>query len=379
MFALGAGARERLLATFLDLVRIDSPSGEEAACAAYCERVLADAGCTVVSTGRPAVPGSDTSNLVAVLPGTVDGTLTLSAHLDCVEPCRGVEPVVQDGVVTSAGATVLGADDKAGVAAVIESVRQAMKIERRPTIRCVLTVQEEVGLRGAKALTGEDVAGDLCLVLDADGSPGGIVVAAPTHYTFTAHFIGRAAHAGVAPEQGISAIGMAAAAISRLPIGRIDERTTANVGTVHGGSATNVIAQSVEVTGECRSLERAVVERVRAEMDEVMRRAAAEAGGEVDIEWTLEYEGFSVAPDDPALELVRQACEDVGIEARPFSSGGGSDANIIASLGVPTLALSCGMSGVHSTDEELAVDDLVALTEIVVAVIRRLGEAGAGR
>lgn len=374
MSLFGPEARDRLLTTFLDLVRIDSPSGEEAACAAYCERALAAAGCTLLSAGRPAVAGSTIPNLVAVLPGTVDATLTLSAHLDCVEPCRGVEPVVTDGIITSAGETVLGADDKAGVAAVIECVRQAARIERRPTIRCLLTVQEEVGLKGAKALSREDVAGDLCLVLDADGPPGGIVVAAPTHYTFVARFKGRAAHAGVAPEQGISAIRMAALAISRLPMGRLDERTTANVGTVHGGSATNVVAGSVEVTGECRSLDRSTVERLRHHMDEVMRGAAAESGGEVDVAWTLEYEGFSVAPDDPALELVRRACQDVGVEPRPFASGGGSDANVIASLGVPTLALSCGMTGVHSTDEELALDDLVRLTAIVVAVVRRLGD-----
>ncbi|TLM98071.1 MAG: M20/M25/M40 family metallo-hydrolase, partial [Actinobacteria bacterium] len=229
---------ERLLATFLDLVRIYGPSGSEAPVAAYCARALEEAGCEVRFDDSAVVTGSDTGNLIAQLRGDAPATLVLSAHLDTVEPAGGVEPVVRGGVVLSAGDTILGADDKAGLAAAIECVRRLAESDGpRPNVRCVFTVQEEVGLTGAKALDPVDAQGDLCLVLDADGAPGGIVIGAPTHYTFTARFTGRAAHAGVRPEDGISAIAMAAWAIARLPIGRIDEMTTANVGTVHGGTA----------------------------------------------------------------------------------------------------------------------------------------------
>lgn len=367
---------ERLLSTFLDLVRIDSPSGKEAACAAYCRDALAAVGCDVRFDASAHFTGSDTGNLIAELPGTVDRTLLLSAHLDCVDPCEGVIPVVADGFVTSAGETVLGSDDKAGLAAAIECVRVlAASSGPRPNVRCVFTVQEEVGLEGAKRLDATDVASDLCLVLDADGTPGGIVVGAPTHYTFVAVFAGVAAHAGVEPEKGISAIRMAADAIMRLPIGRIDEVTTANVGTVRGGSATNVMAASVEITGECRSLDVQRVEELRESMDEVMRAAAADAGGEVEIIWNHAYGGFRLTENDPSVALVRAACVDVGLEPRTFTTGGGSDANIIAELGVPTLALSCGMGGVHSTDERVAVADIEATAALCIATARRMASS----
>lgn len=372
-----AAARERLLATFLDLVRIDSPSGEEGACARYCARELVNAGCTVAFDDSQDTTGSETGNLVAVLPGDAPGVLVLSAHLDCVEPCRGVEPVIDQGVVRSAGPTVLGADDKAGLAAAIECVRRLTELPgRRPTLKVVFTVMEEVGLTGAKALEREHVVGDLCVVLDADGEPGGIVTGAPTHWTFVATFSGRAAHAGLAPERGVSAIAMAAEAVTRMPAGRLDPGTTANIGTLAGGTATNVVAAEVTMTGECRSLDAHRVEEVRAEMDAAMRSAADELGGAVAIEWTREYTGFSVPEDSLCVALVADACRDIGIEPRPFTTGGGSDANIIAAMGVPTLALSCGMRGVHGVDETLAVDDLETLTRMCVAIARRLAGEG---
>lgn len=364
---------DRLLSTFLDLVRIDSPSTREAACAQYCARELESAGCKVRFDDSAERTGSDTGNLIAELPGTSGGVLVLSAHMDVVEPCTGVEPVVRDGLIFSAGDTVLGGDDKAGLASAIEVVRRlAEGGGEYPTIRCVFTVQEEIGLRGAKELSPQDTQADLCLVLDADGAPGGIVTAAPTHYTFRAVLMGRASHAGVAPERGVSAIKIAADAVSRMVLGRLDESTTANVGSVHGGNATNVVPAHVEMTGECRSLDRERVEAVRSHMDAAMREAAAEAGGAVELQWTLEYEGFAIPDDHPTVEVVRLACVDAGVQPKTFRTGGGSDANVIAALGTPTLALSCGMTGVHGTEEEIAVADIESLTRLVEAVARRL-------
>jgi tripeptide aminopeptidase len=369
----------RVLETFLDLVRIDSPSREEADCAAYCARALEEAGCVVRFDGAAELTGSNTGNLIAELPGDGRGVLVLSAHLDTVEPCRGVEPVIFEGIVVSAGETILGADDKAGLAAAIECVRRLSEdSEPSPTVRCVFTVQEEVGLVGAKALAEADVKGDLCVVLDADGAPGGIVIAAPTHYTFEAVFEGRASHAGVAPEHGISAIAMAADAIGRMRIGRLDAETTANVGSIAGGGATNVIAAHTRTTGECRSLDRAKAEETRERMDAVMKAAASDAGGKVDVVWTLEYEGFRLSPDDGAVALARAAAADVGLDPKNLETGGGSDANVIAALGVPTVALSCGMQGVHGTSEQLAVEDLESLTRLCVAAARRLAREGGG-
>ncbi len=366
---------ERLVATFVALARIDSPSRREAELAGYCAAHLEDLGFDVRTDTAAGVTGSNTGNLIADLPPLDPDapSLVLSAHLDCVQPCEGVEPLVAGGYISSAGETVLGADDKAGIAAILEGVQRAIEDGvRRGPVRVVLTVCEEVGLAGAKALDLAEVEGDLCIVLDADGPPGGIVVGAPTHYTFTATFTGVAAHAGAAPEKGISALVMAAEAITAMRLGRLDARTTANVGTIAGGTATNVVPAAVTVTGECRSLDDESVESVRAEMDALMSAAAAAHGGRVESVWTREYGAFEVAADAPAIGAVSAACADVGIEPRLFATGGGSDASIFASAGTPTLVLSCGMENIHSVDERIAVDDLETLTALVRAVIGRV-------
>lgn len=367
-------SNERLLQTFLDLVVIDAPSGFESATAQYCARELEAAGCRVWFDDSAEQTGSDTGNLFAELPGTAPGVLAFSAHLDVVEPCRGIRPVITDGIVHSAGPTILGADDRAGLASAIEAVRRlAAGSSPYPTIRILFTVQEEVGLNGAKHLSAADAACDLCLVLDADGTPGGIVTGAPTHYTFNAEFVGVASHAGVAPEKGVSAIAMAAHAIAEMPFGRLDARTTANVGSIKGGRATNVVTARCEVTGECRSLDRDRVEAVKSQMDDAMRKAAEKFGGTVDVVWKLEYEGFEFPEDSPQIALVSAAIRDAGLEPSTYLTGGGSDANVLAALGVPALALACGMSGVHGTEEQITVADLQAITAICEAVALQMG------
>lgn len=371
---------DRLLATFIDLVRIDSPSGLEAALAGHCTAELEAMGFSVRFDASAALTGSNTGNLIAELPGTASGApvLLLCAHLDCVEPCRGVEPVVADGIVSSAGDTVLGADDKAGIAAIFEGARRTIEAgSMRGNVRVVLTVAEECGLKGAKALEPADAVADLCLVLDADGEPGGIVVGAPTHYTFTAAFTGAAAHAGVAPERGRSALLMAARAVDAMQLGRLDAHTTANVGTIEGGTATNVVPARVTLTGECRSLDARRVDEVREQMDAAMKDAAASLDGEAEVVWTKEYEAFHTPEDSPAIAVVRDACADAGVTPRLFTTGGGSDGSIFAERGTPTLVLSCGMRAVHSADETLSVADLEALARLVSASIVRF--AGAQR
>lgn len=363
----------RVLDTFLDLVRISSPTGYERGVAEYCDEVLRDAGCSVRFDDTQDKTGSDTGNVIAILPGNTAGMrIALSAHMDCVDPCTGVEPIIEGGVVRSAGDTVLGGDDKVGVAAILEAIRRLSESgEPHAGVKVLLTVGEEQGLNGAKALDREDASADVCLVLDADGPIGGIVTTAPTHYTFEARFLGKAAHAGVEPEKGISAITMAADAISRMELGRLDERTTANIGTIQGGSATNVVAPSCIVTGECRSLDRGRVEEVRAGMDAALKDAAASHGGSVDVSWVLAYEGFDVPSDSPAVGLLEAACEDIGVVPSRFATGGGSDGNVIAALGTPTVVLATGMTKVHTTDEELAIADLELLADLLVAAARR--------
>lgn len=368
---------DRLLATFLDLVRIDSPSGREAQVAGYCAAALRECGFDVCFDAADTQTGSDTGNLIAVLAPTREGSgVVLSAHMDCVQPCEGVEPVVEGDTIRSAGSTVLGADDKAGVATILECCRRLAESGRgHAGVRVVLTVQEEVGLRGAKALRPADVEGDLAVVLDADGAVGGIVTAAPTHVTFVATFHGQAAHAGVEPEKGVSAVRMAARAIAAMPLGRLDEETTANVGTVEGGTATNVIPAEARLTGECRSLDAVRCEGVRRAMDTTMRQAAEAEGGRVAIAWTKEYSGFRFSDTDEPVRLATAACRRAGVEPRTFSTGGGSDGNILAELGTPTLVLSMGVSSVHGTEETASVSELGRLAAVVDAIIDLAADA----
>ncbi len=369
---------ERLLATFFDLVRLCSPSYRERSVAEYAADALAEAGAEVRFDGSAARTGSDTGNLLASLSGGAGPVLVLSAHMDTVEPCEGVEPILEDGAIRSKGGTVLGADDKAGVAVILETVRRLVESDApRPAIRIVLTVGEEKGLAGAKALDETDLEGDVCLVLDADGAPGGVVVASPTHYTFQADFKGRAAHAGVEPEKGRSALRMAAEAVAAMPQGRLDERTTANVGTVDGGSATNVVAPAATVTGECRSIDAERVEEVRSAMTRALEEAAERGEGRVEIVWSKEYEGFSFDEDDEAVRLVTEACEDAGLEPRTFSTGGGSDGNILHAKGLKTLVLSSGMQEVHGIDEFILEEHLYQMALLLEAIVRRAAE-GAG-
>jgi tripeptide aminopeptidase len=363
----------RLLDTFLELVRIDSPSGEEGRVAAHIAQELTAAGMEVRFDEAAYEAESETGNLLAWLEPTVPGrTVVLSAHMDTVEPGRGIRPVVAEGVVRSGGDTILGADAKSGVAVIIESMRRLRESgDPHAGVRVVLTVREECGLKGAKELSPDDVEGDLCLVLDADGEPGGIVTAAPTHYTFAAVFRGRAAHAGVEPEKGRSALEMIGHAIAAMRLGRIDDETTANIGRVEGGTATNVVAAGGHMLGECRSLDPGKAEAMRREMDLAMVSAAREHGGTATVSWTKEYDGFRFDPADPLLALVEEACRDAGLSPRRFHTGGGSDGNVLSSKGLPTLVVACGMHQVHGTSENIAVADMEAMVRLLGAVLRR--------
>ncbi|MCL2529812.1 MAG: M20/M25/M40 family metallo-hydrolase [Coriobacteriia bacterium] len=389
---------ERLLATFLDLVQIDSPTGQEAELAAYCKQVLEEAGCTINLEALTEVPNGNSGNVVATLPafsGVVqrDGVavpqqprpsvpLYFSAHMDVVEPCRGIKPQIKDGVIYSDGTTVLGGDDKAGLAAIIEMIRCLVEAEAKgeahPEIGILFTAQEEVGLQGAKALGKEafrDAQGALCYVLDAAGKPGLVVNGAPFHYSYRAEFKGVAAHAGIAPEKGVSAIKAAAQAVQALPQGRLDEESTTNVGFIKGGTAGNVVAAACLVTGELRSQSKDKLLAHQARIEEILKSSPVEddtrAGAvEVTVEWKANYEGFFAPEDSPQVELAMRAARKLGLEARTEISNGGADTNVFSSFGLAAVSLGCGMDYVHSTEERLVIKDLENLARWALAIVR---------
>ena len=361
--------KERLLATFLDLVQIDSVSYYEAAVAAYCKQALEQAGCAVWVDETQAATGSNTGNVIATLPGTRPGKLYLSAHLDTVVPGEGIRPVIIDGVVRPEGPTILGADDKAGVAAIIELVRSLAEAdEPHPEIGVLFSVCEEIGLLGSLALDSRGFDGEPCLVLDGDGKPGVVAVGAPFHFKFTAAFTGKAAHAGIEPEKGISAIALAAEAVCNMELGRLDEHTTVNVGSISGGSADNIVPGICRLTGEFRVMEKDKAVQVQAQLESAMQGATTRLGGTVATTWVMNYAGYRVAEDDPLVVLVLEQAQELGLETETMLSGGGSDANIYTAEGLKALVLGTGMSGVHGLGEHLAVSDLEDLALLVISV-----------
>ncbi len=362
----------RLLDLFLELVRIESPSQHEAPMALRCEQELHDLGFSVHFDNSQEQTGSEVGNLIAHLSGTAPGCLILSGHMDTVEPCAGIEPVVKDGVVRSAGDTILSADDKAAVAAIFEALRRFVDSgEPRPDITVVLSTCEELGVVGADALSPDELpAGAPCYVFDADGAPGSIIIGAPTHYTFHAVFSGYPAHAGVEPEIGISAIQMAASAIDAMELGRLDDSTTANIGVIEGGHEVNIVPESCMVGGECRSLDLDRVEEVRAAMTTALEQAAARFGGKVEITWVQDYKSVLYDKNDPLVQGIAHAAEAAGLQPEYHCSGGGADANAFAAHGVRAITLGTGMTNFHSVDEFITVDDLEGLARLIEALIR---------
>ncbi|MGQ9512694.1 M20/M25/M40 family metallo-hydrolase [Thermodesulfitimonas sp.] len=367
--------RERLLNEFLELVRIDSVSGRERRLSELLKDRLADLGLTVTEDG--AGGGKEgAGNVIAHLPGRVSGPhLLFCAHMDTVEPGVGIEPVVgADGIIRAARETILAADDKAGITAILEALRWVVAAKpEHPPLTVVFTVCEETGLLGAKALDAS-LRADLGFVLDATGRPGEVVVRAPSQDKITATVYGRAAHAGVNPEAGINAIYVAARAIAAMPLGRIDPETTANIGIISGGKAVNIVPDNVYLEGEVRSLKSARRAEHTALLCRILEETAREAGARAEVQVELLYEGFDLGASEPVVRIVQEAARRCGLQPVLTQTGGGSDANIFNARGIPTVNLATGMEKVHTTEEQIAVTDLVNLARLAIAIISCAGE-----
>ncbi len=395
---------DRVLESFLEMVAIESPSWHEAPMAAYCAEKLAEMGFSVSFDASAAETGSDTGNLIAHLPGTVPGRVAFSAHVDTVKPCAGIEAVIEQRhicdevtcrmaeVVCSAGDTILSADDKAGIAAIFEGVRSVVESGAlRPDITVLLTTCEEQSLLGSSALADDALAwpaasrgtafagllGDGAVpsepvplfVLDADGAPGTIIMGAPYHWTLRARIEGRAAHAGVEPEEGVSAIQIASAAVAAMALGRIDECTTANIGRIEGGVAVNIVPAACTLEGECRSLYEDRVLAQRDAMTAALEEAAEHFGGTVEVAWELDYPAVVHEAGDAIVGHLEAAAAACGLTARHANSGGGADANVLSAKGADAITLGIGMANFHSIDEYIEVADLQNMARYVEAII----------
>jgi tripeptide aminopeptidase len=358
--------RERVLATFFELLSINSPSYGEAAIYRAISARLKALGFKV---RRQKYEGA--FNLIAKKKGTVGGPpILLSAHMDTVEPTNNLSYGNFDGVIKSIGGTILGADDKCGIAEILEAL--AALIDNalpHPDIEVVFTSVEERGLVGAWNLDFSLIKSRHALVLDSHGHVGKIVLRAPTHYTYNMTVTGTAAHAGIEPEKGISSIRAAAMIISALDDGRIDDETTANIGVISGGTATNVVPRETILKGEVRSHCDVKLAQVKSGIFASARQTALKCGVQLRIDEKLEYSGFKIDRDDPFTKLLAEVFSTCGMEVEYTATGGGSDANVFNAYGITTLNLSCGMQQPHTTEEHIHVEDLVLGGAVVLGTI----------
>lgn len=361
----------RLQQLFLELVRIDSLSRREGRIAERLAQEMESLGARVSFDDAGSAVGGEVGNLVAHVPGTTAApALLLCAHMDTVEPGTGVTPVVDGDVIRTDGTTVLGGDDKSGVAIVCECIRAARDGGiPHPPIDVVFTICEEVGLLGARHLDASRLRARRGLVFDSD-AVGCAFTRAPgaNHLEIVVH--GRAAHAGMAPERGINAIQVAAEAIAGMRLGRIDDETTSNLGLVSGGRAVNIVPDEVRLRGEARSHDAAKL----AEQTEHMRRrfvdaAARHPGASAEVTIHRQYDAMAVADDAPIMQLVRAAAKKIGRDVESAGMGGGCDANILNRRGFEVVNLGTGMHDIHTTKEWLRVSDMVAAAELTLAAI----------
>lgn len=363
---------QRILDEFLEMVQVDSPSKEERAIADMLIKKFTDLGLEVIEDESASVTGHSAGNLICNLKGNKEGveTLLFTCHMDTVSPGVGVKPSIVDGVVVTDGTTVLGADDKAGIAAMLESIRfiQENNVEHGD-IQFVITVGEEIGLVGSSALDPKHLKAKYGYALDSDRKVGNVCYAAPTQAAVTATIHGKTAHAGVAPEKGISAFLIAARAITNMPLGRIDEETTANIGRIEGGGPTNVVCDKAVVYAECRSLVKEKMEEQGEKMKRAFEQAAAELGGSVEVEVKPLYANFKFSENDEVVKIAQRAAAKIERPCELFGTGGGSDANVFNGHGVDTIILSVGYQDIHTTNEKMPIEELYKLTEMTLAII----------
>ena len=361
-----------VLDLFLELASIPSPPGEERAVADRVQRFPARL--------RPPVPtrttlgarvGSTMGNLYAALEPTAEGEpLFLCAHLDTVPPTDALEPVIEDGVVRNARPTILGADNKAAVAAMLEAVRRVLA-ESRPHagIELLFTPKEEVGLLGAYAFDHTRLRAQVGYVFDQAAPIGDVILGAPSAQQLEITFHGRAAHAGMYPEEGRSAIAAASRAIAEMRLGRIDEETTANVGLIEGGTAANIVPDRCALVAEARSHDERKLADLVQSMQDAVSFAAGVADCEVETQVQRSYRAYRFRRDDRAVALAAEALARCGFEPHYGLSGGAADANVFNERGLQCVNLANGMAEIHTPDEHIAVADLDAMVEVTLALV----------
>ena len=369
---------KRLLEEFLEIIQVDSETKFEGKIVKVLRDKLTELGLEVFEDDTASITKHEAGNLFAFLKGNVEGAdaLMFNAHMDTVSPGVGIKPSVKDGWVVSDGTTILGGDDKAGVAALLEVIR-ILKENKLPhgDIQFVFTAGEESGLAGARALDPKHLKAKYGYSLDTGGKVGIVNTQAPARYSVTANIHGKSAHAGVAPETGVSAIQIAGKAIANMPLGRIDFETTANIGVIQGKSPLNVVCDHVLVSAEARSTDKAKLDAQIKAMTDAFEKAAEEFGGKVEISVEIFYKSFKLGEESPVVDIAKRAAAKIGRSCTISAGGGGSDGNIFNGHGVPTAVLACGYEDCHTKNEKQSVEELYKSAEMVLAIISEVASS----
>ena len=364
---------KRLIESFMELVKIDSISREERNLADFLIEKLEDLGLEVIVDQAGEKVKSNSGNIIARLRGNIKkATLIMfSAHMDTVVPGKNIKPICDGEKIVSSGKTILGADDKAAIAALLE-VLHIIKENNISygDIEILFTICEEIGLKGAKNLDISELKSQIGFILDAGGRAGRIITTAPSQNSLEIIIHGKSAHAGANPEEGINAIQVAGFALSRMKLGRIDEETTANIGVISGGNATNIVPDKVTLKGEVRSRDGGKLEKCTEQIKKITEDTAQEFKAKAEVKVNEEYHCYNLSPDDQVVKIAIKAVKDIGLQPELCPSGGGSDANVFNKKGFPSVVLSVGMEKVHTVEEYILVENLKNTAEYVLSIIK---------
>jgi len=363
---------KRLVESFMELVKIDSISREERNLADFLVEKLEDLGLEVMVDQAGEKVKSNSGNIIARLKGSTDkaNPIMFSAHMDTVVPGKNINPLCDGEKIVSDGKTILGADDKAAIAALLE----VLHIIKENNIPCgdiviVFSICEEIGLKGAKNLDISILNTQMGFVLDAGGRVGKIITTAPSQNSLQIIIHGKSAHAGSNPEEGINAIQVAGFVLSRMKLGRIDEETTANIGIISGGRATNIIPDKVTLKGEVRSRNEEKLEKYTERLKNITEDTTQEFKAKAEVKINREYSCYNLSSDDQVVKISMKAAKYIGLQPELCPSGGGSDANVFNKKGFPSVVLAIGMEKVHTVDEYILVKNLKNTAEYILSII----------
>lgn len=365
----------RLVEFFLSLIKCPSTSCKEGKVGELLIAKLRNLGFQVsVDKANKKIHG-EIGNIIAKKSGSINAKpVLLCAHMDTVEPASKKDPIIENGLIKSGGGGVLGADDKAGIAAIVEGIQCIFEdpLEKHVPIEIVFTVQEEIGLKGARSLNIKELDASIGFVLDSTGPVGNIIVQSPAKKSLEFVFTGKSAHAGAEPEKGISSIVAASLAIADMDLGRISDSMTANIGIINGGSAKNIVPEITKVIGEARSfLEKELSEKVQ-EMKEKAENAASSIGATVQTTITDDYPAIKFDSSERVVQTASSAIKRVGLEPKFKKGGGGSDAVILTKKGIPTVNLSIGVENPHTENEFIAIEQLEKAAKLVAELMKKL-------